>query len=420
MEKLAIHGGEPVRKTDFPTNYLGVTMYGPEELAEITDVITTKSPFRHYGIGNPRKVETFEANVREYFGSRFAIALSSGTGALFCVMAALGIGPGDEVIIPGFSWYSNFFCITNVGALPVFADVDETLALDPVDFEKKITDRTKAVIIISYQGCPPDMDAIMKIAAARNIIVIEDIAQAFGATYKKKKLGTIGDITIASFQQNKTLCCGEGGLILTENEDYFAKAVRYHDLGMMRPLFANQIEDKGLVSDEASFAGNQYRMNELSGAVMVAQLKKLDSLLEKCRGYHKQIRDSFTNNPHFTIRWVDGDCGVAVFILFKTVNEAQQFEKALTAEGIPLGPKSACRNLMTQYPIKTKRLSHDALPPFGKGFAGEHTNYEKLNENNKTDGIVARFIAISIGPEYSEADISDIIAAIQKVSDNLY
>ena len=420
MEQLACQGGKPVRKNPFPSNFLGVALYGKEELAELTDVVTQKSPFRHYGIGTSRKTKDFEENIKAYFGSKYTLAVSSGTGALFCAAAALSIGPGDEVILPTFNWFSDYYAITNFGALPVFADIDETLSLDPADFERKISSATKAVIIITFQGYPPKMDAIMEIANRHGIKVIEDIAQGFGAEYKGKKLGTFGDIAIASFQQNKVLSCGEGGVLLTNKDEYFIRAVRYHDLGFMRPLFENQVEDKQLLAEDEAFASNQYRMGELAGAVMLAQLGKLEFLLKTCRAYHKRIRDSFSANPHFTIRWVEGDLGIAVLLQFGTPEEANHFQECLSAEGIPVGPKSACRNLMTQYPVQSKRLSHPALPPFGKGFSGESVDYRKLNDDMKTDGILARMVAISIGPIYTDDDISDIINAMAKVTENMY
>jgi 8-amino-3,8-dideoxy-alpha-D-manno-octulosonate transaminase len=420
MDILAIDGGTPVRKEPFPSNYLGVTMYDDAELAEVTDVIVNKSPFRHYGLGNPCKIFDFENKIKAYFGSKFALALSSGSGALYCAVAALGIGPGNEVIMPAFGWFSDYYAVTNTGALPVFADIDETLSLDPDDFKKKITPNTKAVIVIDFQGYPAKMDEIMAIANEHNIKVIEDTAQAFGGEYVGKKLGTFGHIAIASFQINKLLSCGEGGLLMTDDETYFARAVRYHDLGFVRPIFADQIQDKQLLDNSLMFAGNQYRMNELSGAVMSAQIDKLDNILSICRRHHKKIRDNFKDNPHFKIRWAEGDCGVAVFILFPTAAEAKKFQDCLSAEGIPVGPKSACRNIMNEYPVKNKALIHDMLPPFGKGFNGESTDYIKLNAEMKTDGIAARFVAVSIGPQYADKDIDDIICAIKKVEECLY
>ena len=420
MNKLALYGGEPVRKKPFPSKLLGATFIGEEELSELKDVIDEKSPFRHYGIGNPKKVTTFEEEVRNFFGCRFALAVSSGTGALMCAVAALGIGPGDEVILPSFGWYSDYSAIISSGALPVFADVDETLSLDPADFEKKITSKTKAAIVIYYQGCAAQMDEIVTIAKKHGLKIIEDCAQAFGGMYKDKKLGTIGDVAISSFQSNKILTCGEGGILITDNEKYFARAVRYHDLGFMRPVFEEQLKDTSLAGDDKGFAGFQFRMSELQGAFILAQFRKLDRILERCREYHKKIRDHFNQNRHFKIRYVDGDCGITLFMLFGTKEEAEKFNNCLVAEGIPSGPTSHCENIVSQYPIKSKNLVHDSLPPFGKGFNGECIKYDIEKCCPNTDKISERFVAIGVGPMYSDEDVEDIIRAIAKVDMYLY
>jgi dTDP-4-amino-4,6-dideoxygalactose transaminase len=188
----------------------------------------------------------------------------------------------------------------------------------------------------------------------------------------------------------------------------------------MRPVFAEQIQDKQLINEALTFSAIQYRMNEFSGAVMLAQMKKLENILAVCQKNHAKIRDKLSDNAHFIIRWVDGDSGVSVFMLFPDAEKASRFQNCLSAEGIPVGAKSACRNMMDQYPIITKALHHDALPPFGKGYNGESTDYGQLKTGMKTDGILSRYVAVSIGPQYTEHDISDIIRAIEKVDKCLY
>lgn len=419
MEKLALYGGEPVLKEKLPTNYLGVSFYGDEEMKELADVIREKSPFRHYGIGSPNKVTSFENEVRKYFGCRYALAVSSGSSALSCAMVALGIGPGDEVIIPSFGWFSDFYAISGLGALPVFADIDENLALDPEDLKKKITPRTKAIIVIYFQGYPARMDEILQIAKDNNLKVIEDCAQALGGRYKGRLLGTLGDIAVASFQQNKMISSGEGGLIMTNDEEYFARAVRFHDLGFIRPVFEKQLENKQLAAPENSFAGMQFRMSELQGAVLLAQLGKLDAMLDICRRNHERIREHLKDNKHFKIRYMDGDCGITVFMLFETKEEAARFEECLKAEGVTTGATSACRNLVPEYPIRNKKMAHDALPPFGKGFAGEHISYDPECCPH-TNPIVGRYVAFAVGPQYTDRNIDDILKAVDKVCENLY
>ena len=284
---------------EFPSKLPGASIIGDEELAELTDVIKSQSPFRFYGIGNPDKVATFETEAKQFLGCTYALAVNSGSSALFCAIVALGISEGDEVIIPAFTWFSDFTSVILNGAKVVFADIDESLNLDPDDFERKITEKTKAVIVVHYQGGPANMDRIVSIAEARGISIIEDCAQAFGGEYKGKKLGTIGRIGITSFQGNKMITAGEGGLVFTNEERLFARAVRCHDNGSMRDHFAEQIEDKTLTSDSSGFPGLQFRMSELQGAVLLAQLRKLPDLLARLQRTSREAADGFYEYPCF-------------------------------------------------------------------------------------------------------------------------
>lgn len=421
MPELAYYGGKPLREKPFPTKMLGASYIGEEELNELKDVINEKSTFRHYGIGNPHKVEDFEKEFRDVMGCRYALAVSSGSAALFCAIAAIGAGPEDEIILPAFGWFSDFYAVTNMGALPVFAEIDDTMNIDPDDFKRKITSRTKAVIIVHYQGGSADMARIMQIARERGIVVIEDCAQALGTNYEGKKLGTIGDIGISSFQSNKIISCGEGGILYTDNEKYFATAVRYHDLGFVRPVFKEQLKDQKLADEENAILGMQFRMNELSGAFMLAQLRKLPLIMERCKAYHSKITDYFKDNSHFSFRPTGmGDIGITLFIRFKKNEEAALFEKCLAAEGIPIGPSSGCCNILEKYPIKSKRQVSSSIPPFGKGFAGEDISYDSLKLCTMTNEILGCYVAVAIGPRYSEEDMEDIIKAIEKVDGGLY
>ena len=416
MEKLAINGGKPVRETPFPTNMLGASLYGEEELKEVADVINNRSPFRFYGIGSPDKVATLEKNVCEKFGVKYALAVSSGTSALSCAVAALGLGPGDEVILPSFAWYSDYCTLVSLGVLPVFADIGEDLNLDPKDFEKKITERTKAVLIVHYQGTPAKMDEIMPIAKAHNLFVIEDCAQAFGGSYKGQRLGTFGDIATVSFQTHKMITSGEGGLIYTNNEDLYIRAVRYHDLGSVRPFFSDKLEHPEKADKKDAIPGLQLRMSELQGAALVAQFRKLDYILDKCRTYHAVLRKYIAENyPNLKVRYEDGDCGIAFIMLMDSKEMADAFNAAMVAEGIPCGPTSFCPNLLENPPISTRAVVHPALPPFGPGCAGENVWYDAKTDCLNTNDMIDRFVAIGIGPTYTDKEIADIIAAFDKV-----
>lgn len=415
METLAINGGKPVRTTPFPTHMLGASLIGQEELNELADVVREQSPFRHYGIGNPEKVKKLEEMFAKRLECKYALAVSSGSAALLCAIAAAGLGPGDEVIIPSFAWYTDYCVLVTMGVTPVFADIGDDLNMDPADFERKITPKTKAVIPVHYQGAPAKMDEIVRIARAHDLLIIEDCAQALGGSYHGKLLGSFGDMAITSFQTHKMITSGEGGMLFTNNEEFYVRAIRYHDLGFVRPFFEAKLENKALAARELAFAGLQLRMSELQGAFLCAQLNRLDGILDTCRRAHRRIREHLAGNPHFSIRYEEGDCGLAFIMLMPTKEIAERFSAAMNAEGIPCGPTSFCCNLVSDYPAKTKAMANANMPPFGRGFDGQALEYDAKTMCPNTDDYVARFVAIGIGPLYTEKEIDDIIAALDKV-----
>ena len=415
MTKLALYGGTPVRTTPLPSAMAGATLICDDELKELADVVKEKSPFRFYGLGNPTKVDTFEKMVRDTFGVRYALGVSSGTAAIVCAAAALGLGTGDEVIIPAFAWYSDYNALVSLGVLPVFADVGEDLNLDPEDFERKITPHTKAVIAVHYQGHPCRMDEILAVARAHGVLVIEDVAQAFGGSYQGKRLGTLGDIAIASFQTHKIITAGEGGMVMTNNESYYVRAIRCHDLGMVRDNFRPLVADQEQLDDKYAFAGLQYRMSELQGAFLVAQFRRVGEILETCRR-HKNRLTAFMKEhyPQYPRREADGECGILFGFLLETPEKAELLRELVDAEGIACGATSACCNLMNNYPISTRAMVNPANPPFGPGFNGENRIYDPKNDCTNCDRIWARFFCISIGPIFTDKDIDDILKALEK------
>ncbi len=419
MKKSAFSGGDPVRTTPFPTNMIGASMIGQEELDELADVVREKSPFRHYGVGNPKKTDLLEKVFAERYGVKYALAVNSGTSALMCAFAAAKLGPGSEVIIPSFSWYSNYCALVAMGVTPVFADIGGDLNIDPDDLESKITDRTKAVVVVHYQGGPAKMQRIMEIAHAHNLIVIEDCAQCCGGGYQGKMLGTIGDIAIFSFQTHKTLTCGEGGMVITNNEEMFVRAVRYHDLGFVRKTFAERLTNPSLADEVYSFAGIQLRMNELSSAFLLAQLRKMDDMLATCRKWHGALREHVASWKEVSVRYEEGDCGIAFIMMFPSKEHGSKFISYMNAEGIPCQLASACCNLIHKYPIKSKALPHNEMPPFGPAFDGKDIVFDTKDCPN-TDGILERCVGIGIGPTYTEQDIADIIAAMDKVNPHVF
>lgn len=418
-ETLAIHGGEPIRNTPLPSRMLGAELTGDEELELLRQVIASRSLFRHYGPGTPVMAETLERRVRETFGVRYALATSSGSAALFCALAGLGIGPGDEVILPAFSWFSCYNAVVLQGAVPVFCDIDRSLDLDPDDFARKITARTRAVLVVHYQGGPARMAEILAIAGAHGIKVLEDGAQSIGARYRGRYCSTLGDVGTFSFQGNKIICAGEGGMVLTDDPLIFERAVRYHDHGHVRPVFAAQLGHAGALP---MFPGNQYRMSELAAAVALAQFDRLDGMLTRCRALWEQVRAQLRRTlPDFAFRRSGddaGDAGITLFLDLRTPDAAARFAPALAAEGIALGPSSGMVNLLQQEYVLQKAQPHPALPPFGPGWPGETVVYSPAQAPHTND-ILDSMVAIAIGPRFSDADADDIATAIIKVANGL-
>ena len=200
---------------------------GKEEIAELTKVIETRSMFKVNG--GLKESETVEAKLREKFGTEHAIFLTSGQAALTSALVSLGIGPGDEVIVPAYTYIATAMAVVAAGAMPVIAESDDSLTLDPLDTEKKITKHTKAILPVHIQGFPCDMDAIMALAKKYNLFVVEDACQADGGAYRGKRLGTIGDAGGLSFNYFKIISSGEGGALLTNNRKVFEASLIYQD-----------------------------------------------------------------------------------------------------------------------------------------------------------------------------------------------
>jgi len=303
-----------------------------------------------------------------------------------------------------------------LGATPVFADIDRSLNMDPDDFARKITPRTKAVIVVHFQGATNDMDRLLEIARRHNVKVVEDCAQACGVTYKGRKVGSLGDVSCFSFQQNKIMSTGDGGLLLAKDPVVFERAVRFHDLGFVRPSLAAQF---GGTAKEEAFSGCQFRMNEFTGAVALAQLRKLETaVLDITRRHYRALRgrleDTCADMAFRQVGDVAGDAGIALYIDLGTPERAEWFGKALAAEGIRVGPSSGCTNLLHTEIVQSRRQVHPALPPFGPGWPGEHVRYTPDLCPN-TDRILNAMRCVALVPAFTEEDIDDIGTAIIKV-----
>ncbi len=293
----------------------GFEIFGGEEKKEIMDVLDTGVLFR-YEFGEQRrgiyKVRTFEEKFAAYCGAGYGQAVTSGTIALKVALTALGVGPGDEVITQGFTFVATWEAIFDVGAVPVFTEVDETLNMDPVDLEKKITARTKAIIPVHMLGAPARIEEITGIAARHGIPVIEDTAQAAGGACHGKSLGTFGRCGTFSFDAVKTITTGEGGMIITDDEDLKRTMSEYHDHGH------DHVPNPGTRGGEGrNFIGGNYRMMEIQGAIGLAQLAKLDDIIAAQRRNKEALKSAVAEIPGVTFRdLVDEQGDTATFLAF--------------------------------------------------------------------------------------------------------
>ena len=301
----------------------GSFVFGEEEKKEILDVVEGRYLFR-YGDENTdgytHKVVDFEKALRETMGAKYSVATNSGTSSLMASLVALGIGAGDEVIVPGYTFIASISSIMLMGAIPVLAEVDESLTIDPTKIEALITPKTKAIMPVHMLGNPCRMDKICEIAKKHNLFVIEDCCQAVGASYKGKHCGTWGDIGAFSLNIFKTISSGDGGAVITNTEEYYERAFGFHDQG-------HKPNRTGVEIGNRSFIGMNMRMNEITGAVALAQTRKLDIILKTLREKKAKLKAMLSDLPHISFRTIndEGECATLLTILFDTKELAEAF-----------------------------------------------------------------------------------------------
>ena len=312
----------------------GAELIGSEEMKEVMDVLETGVLMR-YGFDRERKgvfkVREFEEEFARYCGARCALGVTSGSSALKVALTAMDICPGDEVIVPAFTFLATYEAVLEVGAIPVMADIDETLNLDPASVEKRITPYTKAIIPVHMCGSGAHIDKIVDIARVYQLLVLEDNAQACGGSFKGKKLGTFGDMGIFSFDYYKTLTTGEGGMVVSDSKRLSDRAEWYHDHGHdHNPKVSRAMEGRSIL-------GFNYRMNELQGALGLAQLRKLDWLIGEQKKNKQAIKNMLGAVPGVKFRELpDPEGDTATFLAFNLPDEAaaERFRKSLGENGV--------------------------------------------------------------------------------------
>lgn len=314
----------------------GYERWSDAERAQVNEVLDTGILMR-YGFDGPRKgiwkSKELEAAVCSTFQCQYAQLTSSGTAALTTAMAALGIGYGDEVITPSFTFVASFEAVLSVGAVPVLVDVDDTLTLDPVAVRKAITPRTKAIMPVHMCGSMADLDALQQICREHQLFLLEDACQSIGGTYKGKPLGSIGDAGTFSFDFVKTMTCGEGGVIMTNRHDVYVKADGYTDHG-----HDHLGVDRG--ADLHPFVGYNFRISELHAAVGLAQIRRLPEFLAAQKKNHAHLQSILATVPEIAFRRVpdpEGDSRSFISWFLPTESITRSVVAELRKEGILAG-----------------------------------------------------------------------------------
>jgi len=352
---------------------------GEEEKKEVQEVLDSRYLFRYGKLGDPNfkhKVYDLEQNFASYCGSNYALATTSGSASLLVSLFALGIKPGDEIIVPTYTFVASYTSIIFFGAVPVLAEIDESLTIDAEYIVRRITPKTKAIMPVHMLGNPANMDAILAVSKKYGIPVIEDACQCLGASYHQKKIGTLGQIGAFSLNFFKTITSGDGGLMVTNDKELYERAFGFHDQGHLPNRSGVEVGNRKLL-------GVNFRMNELTGAVALAQLRKLVPLVHRLREIKGKLKlqiDSVPNGKYRTIHEGAEECATILTVLFDTPEIA-----AAVAE--KLGTVTVSRSGWHVY----SNMEHVGAylesvgQPHGKG------------AYPKTDNLLSRAVNISVG-----------------------
>jgi 8-amino-3,8-dideoxy-alpha-D-manno-octulosonate transaminase len=400
--RLARDGGTPARSRPEPPMFPGGMELGEEEAEAAAQVIRSHNVFRYYGVGDgPHEVESFEREFAAHVGAKHALCVNAGSSALICGLIGAGIGPGDEVIVPAYTWNATANAVVASRAVPVLAEVDDSLTLDPEDVRHRITPKTRAIVPVHMRGAPADLDALTALASEHGLALIEDVCQAAGASYRGTFLGTLGDAGAFSLQFNKIITTGEGGVLVTNRDDVFELAIDVHDCaGSLR-------RGAGL----PRFPGWNFRASEIQGAVARVQLTRLDGLVAKMRANHARITERIAELPGLTLRRPNddgGDAGICIIAFAERADLAADAVDALKAEGVAA---------MRIYDPEAPDLH---VYPFWKPI------FETLADAGRprpdcprTLDLLGRTIHIDLSPLCDEQDLDEIAFAFEKVANGI-
>ncbi|MFA5097228.1 MAG: DegT/DnrJ/EryC1/StrS family aminotransferase [Candidatus Margulisiibacteriota bacterium] len=384
----------------------GFELIGEEERKAVNEIFDNGGVLYRYGLNDKRKnifrVDMFEQQIAEKLGAKYCLCINTGTAAVKLGLVALGVKAGDEVITQSFTFIATAEAILELGAKPVICEIDRSLNMDPLDLEKKITKRTKAIIPVHMAGVAAKMDEILKIAKKHGIPVLEDSCQAMGGMYKGKYLGTIADAGTYSLDIGKVITAGEGGLLVTNSQTVYQKAKEYSDHGHEN----NPSLPRG--EDTRTTWGFNYKITEFAGAVGMAQLKKLDFILSKQRENKKKLKDGIKSIQKIEFRELPdekGDAGDTLIFFVESREKASAFAKTLVSKGF--GTKNLPDAINWHYAGTWTQIFHDFPEYKGK-------DLEKVWA--QSTGYLRRAIALPIMVNMTDDRIEAIITAVKNTA----
>ena len=394
----------------------GMELFGAEERKEVMDVLETGALFR-YNHDEMRqghwKAKDLEAEVRKFTGAKYAHAVSSGSTAVAAALAAAGIGHGDEVIVPPFTYIASNEAVIYAGGLPVFAEIDENLCLSAEGIKKAITPKTKAVLLVHMCGAAADMDAIMAVCKEHNLVLIEDAGQALGAFYKGKSVGLFGKTGAFSFDFFKITTCGEGGLFITDDEKTYRYADSFSDHG--HDHIGN---NRGM--ENHPVLGFNYRISELHAAVGVAQMRKINKIRDAKKANQQYMKEKLSVVEGVTFRPVpdpEGDSGTFLNFFLPTTELAGKVVKEFGNAGV-----GGCNYWFTNMYHFINQWDHfknlKSAAPLAIHHFGAPQDYNNL-ELPKSQEVVGRLISLGIRATWTKEEMDELaekmIVAIKKV-----
>ena len=449
MERVATDTGAPVRSAPLPGGYPGATAIDGDEVAAVREVLERRSPFRYYGPEVAGAAEALERAFAARLGVAHALGVSSGTAALIVALRALGVGPGDEVILPPATFVGCANAVVAAGAVPVFADVDDDLQISPAGIEGCITPRTKAIMAVHWRGLAVPLRPILEVANAHGVPVVEDCAQSLGARDGGFEVGARGRINAFSFQMNKVLTAGEGGMVATGDPDLAARAIALHDNGSARKesvgfaAGAGRPTDSeaeggdgpkaepeatvlgrkgnGLVPETTELFGENYRLTEVAAAIMRVQLGKLDRVRQRLRKVCDILGaavDACDGVRQRRRAGSDADVGASAILIFDTAELAATAKEALAAEGVPLSTPYGGRPIYLRDVFQQRRLWHAGAGPWDPRIYDGDVSYAP-GTCPTAEEILPRVGEYTLSLDWSERDAHEVAAAVTKVMGRL-